>query len=515
MKWDDIKGVEPLNLAEPAFIQVLLPGFKLNKFPSGCTLNIEFGEKDYAITHRLTKERIRRKIHNFKRKKNKYQFQFDEILLNKSIGSISFNDPGFRFRYASGGTLPILQMNDKEYFCLFFRDVFPVGWNIANGGCDSLTELLDPTITIYRELREELIILGLKKNTDYIFRAPDGDLIENPDFEMARELWNAKFPSKNLRNLNINNVDVEWIEGPDRISTIFTSKGKIPVITNSTTSCFINITTDDFSIEIDKIAKIPVEKDVILLDGEISNHKILGRPIGLFEVEKTINALNKNKVNFYPDIIYYFGNPSKGGKAEIEKIVLRKHVPRLIEECNRRKDHLEKVRNCRTRYELCPITFKMISRYASLQVEENQARADQKKVFISHATKDLDFVDKLRNDLETNGFACFIAPESLKAGDDILEGLFSGISGTEKFLIILSKHSIMSNWVHREFNEALRLEDKIKRKFIVPIRLDDEPFKASPKWIDFLKMRQIDDFKKWDQNKYYRDAFKKLLSALK
>jgi hypothetical protein len=47
---------------------------------------------------------------------------------------LHFKDPLFPFRYASGGVLPILRIGRKEFFCFFYRDIDPVGWNIANGG---------------------------------------------------------------------------------------------------------------------------------------------------------------------------------------------------------------------------------------------------------------------------------------------------------------------------------------------------------------------------------------------
>lgn len=66
--------------------------------------------------------------------------------------SFLHNDENFPFRYASGGTLPILRMEGQGYYCFFYRDIFPIGWNIANGGCCTREELLNPQMTIEREL---------------------------------------------------------------------------------------------------------------------------------------------------------------------------------------------------------------------------------------------------------------------------------------------------------------------------------------------------------------------------
>lgn len=514
MDWNNIEGVETLFWAEPSFIQVLLSRFALHKTSRECILTVEFDENEKTITHRMTKERIRDAIPNFASKEERYKGIFDSILLGRSVGSFAHDDTEFRFRYASGGVLPVLLVDGQEYYCLFFRDVFPVGWNIANGGCDSVTELLDPTITIERELREELIVLALLGNRDYVYRSADGRAIERPEFEIARELWNSFFKRMDFRRLRPFDVEIDWIDGPDRLSTTLLSKEGVPLVTNPTTHCFVNVTAQDFSIELDKIARIQVEPKVLLLDGEIIEYKLLGRPIGLFEVQKTEEKLLAGDTEFYPEIVYYFGNPRPANREVMLDMVGNRYIPRLIKERIRDERHLSRLKQCDNMFSMCPITNRMIRRYAAYKADLELAETVKPTVFISHSSKDANLVRMLRSDLEKAGFTCFVAPDFLKGGDHVLQAIFDAIDGSDKFLLIVSENSSDSRWVQNEVEEAVRLENVQGRDILVPIQTDDSENTSKLAWIKLAKSRQLVDFRRWRDAVSYQEALERLLEAL-
>ncbi len=525
MDWNRIEGVERLFWAEPSFVQVLLPRFTVHKTASECLLTVEFSETHKAITHRLTKEKIRDTIEDFPKTAAKYQSIFDYLLLERSVGHLSYDDPDFRFRYASGGVLPILVKDTQEYYCLFLRDVFPIGWNIANGGCDSVTELLDPTVTIERELREELIILPLPRNKDgdrkpadghtrdYVYKSADGRVINRPEFEIARELWNSFFSRMDFRKLGEEEVEVEWIEGPDRLAAVLVGQDGLPLVTNPTTRCFVNITAPDFSIELDKIAKIPIPNDVLLLDGEISNYKLLGRPVGLFPVQQTQERLKAGEKEFYPESVYYFGNPRPGNRDEMTKVVNSLHIPRLIKEGIRSQGHSSWLNMQENVFGMCPITSQMIRRHAAY-TEIGKARATSVTVFISHSSKDAQFVDSLCVNLEASGAICFKAPDFLKAGENILRRIFDTIGKSDKLLLVISDDALHSRWVENEVNEAARLEAQLKRDILIPMRLDESVCSSDAAWAKWVRSRQILDFSGWHETGLYREAMNALLGAL-
>ena len=136
--------------------------------------------------------------------------------------------------------------------------------------------------------------------------------------------------------------------------------------------------------------------------------------------------------------------------------------------------------------------------------------------FISYSSKDQSFVQRLYTDLQANDVRCWFAPEDLKIGEEIRVGIDESIRIHDKLLLVLSKHSIESEWVKKEVETAFEQERKLKRTVLFPIRLDDEVMKIDSGWpADIKRTRQIGDFKKWKNHDEYETAFQRLLRDLK
>jgi TIR domain len=54
---------------------------------------------------------------------------------------------------------------------------------------------------------------------------------------------------------------------------------------------------------------------------------------------------------------------------------------------------------------------------------------------------------RLHADLQANGVRCWFAPHNLKPGDFFRQEIDKAIHLQDKLLLILSEHSIQSNWV--------------------------------------------------------------------
>nr|MDQ3820099.1 toll/interleukin-1 receptor domain-containing protein [Acidobacteriota bacterium] len=78
--------------------------------------------------------------------------------------------------------------------------------------------------------------------------------------------------------------------------------------------------------------------------------------------------------------------------------------------------------------------------------------------FISYSSKDQDFAERLYADLQNKGVRCWFAPEDLKIGDKIRDRIDESIRLRDKLLLILSEHSIASEWVEHEVESALEEE---------------------------------------------------------
>lgn len=71
-------------------------------------------------------------------------------------------------------------------------------------------------------------------------------------------------------------------------------------------------------------------------------------------------------------------------------------------------------------------------------------------VFISYSTKDWTAARKIKSQLEKNGMPCWMAPRDIPAGTNYAYVIEQAISRCGIFLVLLSKASARSVWVHKE-----------------------------------------------------------------
>ena len=88
------------------------------------------------------------------------------------------------------------------------------------------------------------------------------------------------------------------------------------------------------------------------------------------------------------------------------------------------------------------------------------------QIFISYSRKDMGFVRKLAGDLEKAGYDVWWDLTDLRGGDDWVRVIPAAIELSQHFIIVLSPNSIESEWVRKEYTQALSL-----RRKIIPIML--------------------------------------------
>lgn len=136
--------------------------------------------------------------------------------------------------------------------------------------------------------------------------------------------------------------------------------------------------------------------------------------------------------------------------------------------------------------------------------------------FISYSSKDQAFAERLHNDLQAEGVRCWFAPEDMKIGDRIRPAIDRAIQSYDKLLLVLSEHSIDSDWVEKEVETALEEERKRKTTILFPIRLDLAVMETDQAWAaDIRRTRHIGDFTNWKDHDAYQKAFERLLRDLK
>jgi hypothetical protein len=137
--------------------------------------------------------------------------------------------------------------------------------------------------------------------------------------------------------------------------------------------------------------------------------------------------------------------------------------------------------------------------------------------FISYASKDNSFAERLYADLQNKGVRCWFAPQDMKIGDRIRDTIDQQIRLREKLLIILSSASIASAWVKNEVEAALEEEraSPERRTVLVPIKIDHAVEDAHQAWARTIKRtRHIGDFTHWDDDGEYEKAVARLLRDL-
>jgi hypothetical protein len=136
--------------------------------------------------------------------------------------------------------------------------------------------------------------------------------------------------------------------------------------------------------------------------------------------------------------------------------------------------------------------------------------------FISYSTKDDAFVQRLYADLQSKGVRCWFSPDNLKIGEKFRLRIDEAIRVYDKLLIVLSKHSVQSDWVEKEVETAFEKERQQKRVVLFPIRVDQAVIGVAAGWAaDIRRTRHIGDFTKWKDHDAYQKAFDRLLRDLK
>ena len=110
-----------------------------------------------------------------------------------------------------------------------------------------------------------------------------------------------------------------------------------------------------------------------------------------------------------------------------------------------------------------------------------------RKVFISYASEDRDFVGKLAEILEKVGVDVWYDQYSLKAGDSLMSTIDAGLAHCDFGIVILSKAFLTKKWTKRELRGLVQLETNRKDGLILPVWLDvdkDEILEFSPPLAD-------------------------------
>lgn len=126
-------------------------------------------------------------------------------------------------------------------------------------------------------------------------------------------------------------------------------------------------------------------------------------------------------------------------------------------------------------------------------------------IFLSHSSKDKEFVRRLAKDLHQAGAQVWIDDGEIKLGDSLIEKISEGVDEMDYLAVVLSKNSVESEWVKREINIALTGEVINKKVKVLPLVLDDCKIPA------FLRDKLRADFSRPEK---YQVSFEMIVDKL-
>ena len=285
-------------------IILLFNDIRLHRHAHGVVLEVDLRSERCAIFNNLGKEFLRSRYldRRSREKHRRVSAETHAFLLGRNgreADSLTIVVPGMR--WASGGYLPIVRWHGRRWACLHFRDIFPVGWNIANGASENRTEYTDLDRLIYRETVEELVLSSAlptpSTHPDRRILRPFGvpdDWLRDPSFAPAIAEHDR---------LRRQHDEIHFRADYSRVIHPVTAPQSVRVIADdderrTTEGVLLAINPLELGIEVVRICTFDLEDREFLLDGEVNQAKphayLVRQPIGLFDIEVLRKSFQEN-----------------------------------------------------------------------------------------------------------------------------------------------------------------------------------------------------------------------------
>jgi hypothetical protein len=104
---------------------------------------------------------------------------------------------------------------------------------------------------------------------------------------------------------------------------------------------------------------------------------------------------------------------------------------------------------------------------------QKQPPVNSVKVFISYSHADIKLAHELDASLTSCGVEVWLDENEIKVGDSILMRISQALQDTHYVMLLMSKASLESRWVEREWLPVLMMEIEARDIILLPVRLDD------------------------------------------
>lgn len=136
------------------------------------------------------------------------------------------------------------------------------------------------------------------------------------------------------------------------------------------------------------------------------------------------------------------------------------------------------------------------------------------RCFISYATEDKSFVERLQEALNEHGVDYWYAPEHGRPGEELHRQIDLEISLRDRMLLVCSEVSLKKDWVAYEIDRAITQEEKRGSRVIFPIMIDGALLTWNHPRATRIRGVLAADFRKATKGKAFEERLPKLLEAL-
>lgn len=216
---------------------------------------------------------------------------------------------------------------------------------------------------------------------------------------------------------------------------------------------------------------------------------------------KIISGKHKGRIGYYDDIEYkgnkkfavvYFDGMLVG--EEFHWIRHEHIAPVTTDDLMRRRKEINprlsaKRSSNKERFELLSEYAYIASVLAERMFNASFTKSEiGKRIFISHSSEDKQFAIWLAVDLANAGHTPWLDEWEIRAGESIPKKIEEGIKNCDFVAVILSEHSVKSNWVEREWQAKYWEEVENGHVKVIPILFNQCQIPT------LLKMKKYADF---------------------
>ncbi len=169
----------------------------------------------------------------------------------------------------------------------------------------------------------------------------------------------------------------------------------------------------------------------------------------------------------------------------------------------------------------CGVPDELIAHLPSLLGSQQDIQLDS--CVISYSQEDQEFAQRLYSRMRDERLRVWYAPEDTKGGRKFPEQIDDAIRLHDKLLLVLSEHSMASEWAATEMHRARQRELKEGRRVLFPIGL--VPLEDIRQWTCFdadtgrdavreIREYGISDFSNWKDHDAFEAGFQRLLDDL-